>query len=437
MSSLYFVPGVSTSQPNPAQLDFMRRIRKNRRCFFRAGWGTGKTTLGAFLAQRYAHLNPGVKGLIASQNHNHVVINLIPRIIEHLKAAGTFLGHHQNKRLIYLTNDAIIQYGSANRPASLDGNDVGWYIFDEIRHWPKESYDVGDSRMRDKRAAYPVAIMLSTPDMNWVYDEFAEDISLIETVSSTHANSANLRPNYVEDQLRRLSSPLANLFIYAQWGSMEDAAFPEFDAKRHVQKGLAFGVRAVHPCIDFGKNRPAVTYLTKHDFCKRHGTRDCIHAVGELVVDNVPTYKLVHRLKEDLDKRGWRALTCYVDPAGSNENEQTGRRDIELFEEEGFEVEYSYDKAITSRVNSTEHLRGFLDPVIGEPRLYLDDSLATGSQLEGYRGIRDGLARAKSDPKKPGAYLKDQHYEDALDSLRYGVCNLIQPVSQQDTVQGW
>jgi len=417
MPSLHF-------SPNPAQEQFLRAMRPNQRHFFRAGWGTGKTTLGAFIGQRLAHLNPGVNGLVASHNYNHVSVNLIPKIIAHLKEAGTFARVNKNERVIYLTTDAKIQWGSADRPPSMDGNDVGWVIGDEVRHWPPESYIIFQSRMRDQRARYPAEVLLTTPDMGWIYDEFRDNPDLIEVVSSTQANVANLRPGYIDDQRRRLSVAQAKQFIDAEWGAMSDAAFPEFEEETHVQEGLTRGVQKVHVFMDFGYNHPAVIYATYHDICPRHATRECIHVVGEMMPNQCPTHRLVIEVKHDLRRRGWVADTVFIDPAGAGTDIQTGRRDLDLLEDVGFEVEYTTDPANRSVIASSSHVQAMLEPAQGPPRLYLDASLETGGKSDGYRGLRDALARIKSDPRRR-AFKKDGWYDHAIDALRYGTVNLV------------
>ena len=411
--------------PNSAQEQMLRAMRKGRRHFFRTGWGTGKTTLGAFFAQRLAHMNPGVNGLVASHNYNHVSVNLVPKIIEHLKDAGTYRGKHEVKRLIYLTTGAVIQWGSADKAKSLDGNDVGWAIGDEIRHWPRESYETFQSRIRDAKAAYPAEILLSTPDMNWIFHELAEDLDLIEVVASTYANERNLRPGYIEDQLKRLSPALAKQFIYAEWIGAEGNAFPEFDRSVHVQDNLAEAGRdgwiQVHPNVDFG-GKHAATYMQCLDSCARHNTQGCLHIVSEWMPDNLPTYMFAQQLQEDLRTRSMKPLTVFPDKAGYGVNYQTGVRDIELLEHAGFECRFITDPASVSVVNGVDLMRSLLKPVHGPPRLYFDSSL-----LNSERGIVTALESAKTQDGTR-KYRKDGLFEHALDCTRYGICNIEPPL---------
>ena len=412
-------------EPNPAQEQLLRAMRRGKRHLLRAGWGTGKTTLGAFCAQRLAHMNPGVNGLVASHNYNHVSVNLVPQIIEHLKDAGTYVGKHENKRLIYLTTGAVIQWGSADKAKSLDGNDVGWGIGDEIRHWPKDSYETFQSRIRDARATYPAEILLTTPDMNWIFHEFAEDPELIEVVAPTHANKQNLRLGYIEDQLKRLSVALAKQFIYAEWIGAEGNAFPEFDRSIHVQDNLAEadsdGWVHVHPNLDFG-GKHAATYMQTFDFCSRHGTQNCFHIVGEWMPDSIPTFQFAAQLQDDIRQRGMKPKVCFPDKAGYGINYQTGVRDIELLENAGFKCQWVTDPASVSIVNGVDLIRSMLAPVRGKPRLYFDSSL-----LNSERGIVTALESAKTDGKDR-RYKKDGVFEHALDATRYGIVNIEPPV---------
>jgi len=412
--------------PNPAQERFLRAMRPNRRHLLRAGWGTGKTTLGGFVGQRLAHLNPGIPGLVASHNHNHVSVNLVPKLIEHFKAAGTFAGKNENKRVIYLTTGATVQWGSADTPKSLDGNDVGWAIGDEIRHWPQESYTIFQSRIRRVDAAFPAEVLLTTPDMNWIYHEFAEAEDLIQVVASTYENEVNLRPGYIEDQLRRLSPGLAKQFIHAEWYGAEGNAFPEFDRAIHCQDDLCArsrdGLARCHVAVDFGGKHAAI-YFQHFDWCERHGTQGCFHVVGEWMPDDLPTYLFTHQLRDNMRARRFEPLKCFPDKAGHATNAQTGVRDIELLQRYGFDCHWSTEPEIISVVGGTDKLRSLLQPAVGKPRLYIDSSLL-GSE----RGICTALESIKTDRNQPRRYQKDKQYEHAVDTLRYGVVNIEPPV---------
>lgn len=414
-----------TFDPNSPQEQFLRGMRPGGEGLFCAGVGIGKTELLAFCAQRLAHLNPGIPGLVVSHVLNHVIVETVPRIIGYLKRFGTYMGMNKQRREIYVSNGAVIQYGGANRPDTMDGKDVGWGLADEDRHWPYESYQVFTARIR-QACPFPYEGHFTTPEMNWVYDSFAHRDDILLVRGSTYDNAHNLQPGYIDKLERNLHPKMLEQYMLGKWVVMGGAAFPEFDREIHVVEGLADGVREVQPLVDFG-GKHAVVYLDHLDWCEQHGTTSCFHIVGEWMPDGLATYQLPTELRGNLRSHRWRPGTCIVDKAGNNNNPQTNRRDIELMEQGGFECQWTTEPENVSIRNGIDKIRALLKPVKGPPRLYFDASL-----VGGYRGVIEGLERAELD-KSNTKYLKDGVLEHALDALRYGIIAIEPPV---DTFAG-
>jgi len=415
-------------QPNPAQEEFLRAMTPGARHFFRAGWGTGKTECGAFCAFRLVMSNPGVRGLVVSHTYNHCKNNLVPRIIQFLKMADVFVGHHNTNRIITALVEGIpteIQWGSADKPKSMDGNDVGWLVGDELRHWPEESYPIFSSRMRDKSARMPAEINLSTPDSNWIRKEFENNPDVIEVVASSYANQANLQPNYIPNLESRLSPGLVRQFVYADWIGAEGAAFPEFDREVHVQNNLieysADGYAYVSPCLDFG-GKYACVFMQYFDWCPRHQVNGCFHAVDEWMPESMTTEEFATGLWRELAQRQMKPLTCFPDKAGDAVNYQSGRRDIEILQTAGFKCKWTSDPTVISIVNGVDLMRSMLKPAKGRPRMFFDENM-----LHSQRGIVTAIESAKV-IEGTRKYQKDKLYDHALDAWRYGVVNTEAPV---------
>lgn len=425
MPEIYFYP-------NPAQEKFLQAMRPRRLHLFRAGWGTGKTTCGAFVAFRLLMLNPGIRGLVVSHKNKHCKLVLIPKIIEFLEQAGVFLHHHKTDRVITCIVEGMqtqIVYGSADLPDSLDGLDVGWAVGDELRHWPEESFSIFTSRVRDKKARWPATVCLSTPDSNWFRLKFENNPQVIETVASTYANADNIQPNYISDIKASYTDALVKQFIYAEWGGGEGVAFPEFDRTIHVQPDLlerdSRGAALVDVCMDFGGKHAAV-FMQHFDWCPRHETVNCFHAVHELMPHDITVEEFGFSVLRELTKHNMKMRYCYPDKAGSYKNYQSGQKDIDILKAVGFpsdRIRYTSDPTVIDIENGVEHMRGMLKPAKGKPRMFFDESLV-GSE----RGIVtaiEGIRKQEGTRK----YEKDKNFEHALDCWRYGVCNTENPVN--------
>ena len=419
---------------NPAQYRFLQAMKPNSIILFLGGWGIGKSTLFREVACMLAYYNPNVGGLVASHILQHARTTHIPAIISRLKELNLFHSYSKGDRTIYCTNGASIMYGSADRPDTLEGWDVGWGLGDELRFWTPQAHDAFISRVRDKNAAYPFKGFFTTPSMNWMYDTYAhledsDDPHEAIIRGSTLENAHNLLDGYVDKLKARMSKAAYDVNVLGLWGIQEGSVFKEFDIETHVIAMEYDGSAPLYAGVDFGVHMPACVFFQHFRYCPTHEVTDCIHVMDELHPDNCPTNVLAVKIKQWERRNSKQIDTLYVDPAGNNRSQETGKPSIRYLEEMGYDVQYTYDKASRNPMLGMEMIRSKLLSAHNVVSLYIHERCKKQE-----RGIVKSLTRTKFRPKAStlsgGDPTKKDEYRHALDAFRYGIINLF-PVNPQ------
>ena len=414
--------------PNPAQKRFLRAFRKNRTLLLCSGVGVGKTHVLCFAAFRLAWLNPGVSGLVVSHILSHVRTEIVPRIISLLKESGLYAGETRMDRVIHLSHGGSISYGSADRPDSLDGKNCAWLVGDEIRYWNRAAYDKATARVRERGANYPMQVFCSTPEMNWMYDEFADRPDRTVIYAKTIENKANLQAGYYERLKSTLSAGTYEQYAEGKWRSSSGSVYgseysEEFtvDDLRHVKgEEVVLG-------MDPGVQAPAVLFCQRLHYCHQHNQRDCLHILDELVPDDTPLSRMLPLVVDKAERRGFDVNTIYLDPFGGNSRDQVyGLRVSDVLEQAGFKVEFSYDPNDTSILNGIEVVRSRLLSADGQRRLYIDRSLMKSAKSS--RNVARAIASYRWPERKPGKSTNSNPIHDetshVMDALRYVCVNL-------------
>lgn len=425
---------------NPAQYRFLYGMvnpingerERRKEALFCAGVGIGKTTLLVECAVVLAMLNPGVRGLIASHVLNHVRTEIVPRIIRKLKEIGVFKEHNKTDRIIALKTGAEIQYGSADRPDTLDGKDVGWCLSDETRYWPEESYTIFSARRRNLQAAHPFEGYLTTPEMNWLYDVFGEADDILLVRGSTWENRHNLQSDFFPKLRRRFSGERFDQYVRGQWLMMSGATFPSFRTSgpgAHIDDLHYLSHLPMHMGYDPGYNRPNLIFFQHLEYCPQHAMGDCIHIFDEISEDHIPTIKLAPKTANYIADKGWRRGIVYCDPAANSSNVTVGYSDVDVWSVHNFHLQWTTDPASRHIPNGIDAIRAKLKDANGDTSLYIDRQLYDKKHE---RGIVKALQRTKYPEFKEGRTNKDVPIEDrnkdALDSLRYLIVNLFPPL---------
>ncbi len=201
------------------------------------GFGSGKTTALMAKLMLLKARNKDTPGLLVSQSYR-ALWSITHRALRQMlmatfgARAGSRLATPVDKQgACYLDfgDDCPIYLRSATHPGSIDGLDVGWGVGDELRYWPRETYETFLGRVRVP-CDLPQSAFSSTPAMGFMADEFnsgKQDRELI--IAPTIENAHNLAPGYI-DNLRLSYSPrLQKAVIDGYFTVLEGAVYDQLD----------------------------------------------------------------------------------------------------------------------------------------------------------------------------------------------------------------
>ena len=135
------------------------------------GVGAGKTAAGAYEAVKHALGQPGSNGMIVAPTYNMLRRVTLTAFLDALPP-GCIREHRMVQRCIILHNGSRIWYASADNPGTLDGTNLTWWWFDEARYGRPEAYYKLVARLREPGAILHQGFITTTPEMNWLYEEF-------------------------------------------------------------------------------------------------------------------------------------------------------------------------------------------------------------------------------------------------------------------------
>ena len=416
-----------------------------------AGNGAGKTTLLVLKALQLFSLNPGVPGLVTMQVESQfkaVFIYTLKRILRRagadrrtIKRYTTLRGNRGEWYLDWGDPDAPIHMRTSKSYQNWDGLEVGWAVGDEIRYWPWDAYRVHIARCRVK---CPVRqrFYASTPDMNWMADEFDEGKPERRVIfASTLENERNLQPDYVASLRGSYSPEMQEAMIEGQFVLLSGSVFKRFN-RRHDhwfvdyehQHATAQG-KETFLAIDPGYRRSSVLWV--RELNPEAPSWVVFH---QMQLDNTSMREVVDQII------AWNAATntqidrIWVDPAAETREITTGTsvmKELRRIPQRGRKR-----SIFTLAGRAREVLWGIekVRSMIGDPRndiqprIFFSEHLRNGEKSVGMpgapaRGIIRSLAGLKYPEHKPDRPiddnpLKEGVFEHAVDALRYLVVGL-------------
>lgn len=211
---------------------------------FAGGYGSGKSTALAIKLLVLVVMNPGFPGLLIGQTLGSLHTNVLAemwRIIKQTLPASmwpVYRGGSTNRHLLF-PNDSMVYLRSAENPAGYEGQSVAWVLGDEIRYWSRRAYEVAIARARMRRAPLVQRAFASTPEMNWMFDEFGMRKPMHRTITAgTRENAHNLEPNYIEGLRASYSTRLQKAILDGLFTILEGAVYenvdPDFWSSKHA-----------------------------------------------------------------------------------------------------------------------------------------------------------------------------------------------------------
>ena len=422
--------------PNHQQAPFFRS--RARAVMLSGGYGGGKTRCGAEAVLDLIVANPGVAGLVVSPTYRMLtrttrvaLETVLPRQIYKAREADA------EWRVV---NKARIYFGSADKPGSLEGTNVGWAWVDEARLIKAESWRTIVGRVRDPSAKRSQIIVTSTPAMGWLHDEFGEHRPGLRErfVATTRANASKLAPGFVEELERTFTKRQARALIDGEFTLASGAVFEEWSPTRNLVPWEIQPNLPTYLMIDFGVRKPAVLLAQVPSFDIFVGgqtiQRGTIVIADELHPDETPTVRLVERIR---DRWPWLSPTAiYCDPAGNARDQNSGMPSVHTLETAFGSVDgagrrrvrFSTDPEERWIPNGVALMQGAVSPSSGPPRLVVARQLAD-PKSRSKRGIVAVMEGARYPEKATGSSpdhpVKDGELEHCFDAARYGVQGIL------------
>lgn len=413
----------------PAQWKFFHT--KSRSVLLSGGFGSGKTTALMLKLYQLKCLNPRVPGLVVAQSWR-AMWSIVMRTFE--KVSRRALPWSHIPKIKDKNGECFLDFGdgvpvflrSAKNPDTMDGLNVGWALGDELRHWPKQSFDVFMGRVRVD-CPFPQVAFSSTPAMNFMADEFntqKKDRELI--IAPTGENSKNLAPGFIDNLRLSYSRRLQRAVIEGEFTVLEGSVFESFDSNYELKENpwfidydaKKFPERKTYMAVDPGYRKSSWLLI--------HEAAPCDWIVyDQFQFDNTSTSQCV----EIINSRGIVVDELWCDPAADNTQGALALDDIKIFRMLKFRRGTSAIRYISDPYRSiefgVEKLRVMLgDPDNGIPiRLRFARTLAERERKQ-QRGIVKDLAALRYPEVKDGRPItnvpvKDGVHDHAVDSLRY------------------
>lgn len=398
---------------------------------FSGGYGGGKTRTGAEKVLELTGANPGVAGLVVSPTYQ-MGRRTVREALRKVFPAQVYRERAADKEW-EIVNGARIYFGSADKPGSLEGTNVGWAWIDEARLVNAEAWRTIVGRVRDQRAKLSQVIVTTTPAMGWLHDEFAHHVPGVREriVASTRENAHNLAPGFVEELERTFSRRQARALIDGEFTLASGAVFEEWSPDRSlIDWTIQPRVRTVLG-IDFGVRSPSVILAQILAFDWATPTEvipaGTVIIADELHPDETPTVHLVGKIRDRWP--GVAVDAIYCDPAGNARDQNSGMPSVWTLESAfGKCVRWSTEPDERWIPNGIALLQGALSPSSGSPRVRIARPLAD-PRSRSKRGIVSTLEGTRYPERQTGSSpdhpVKDGVLDHCLDATRYLVQGII------------
>lgn len=399
-----------------------------------AGYGAGKTFIGAKRDIAQCLLNAPAPQLVVSPSYKIAKRTIIPTIRALCDGKKTIdpefdYTYHKTEHEFTIKHhgrEGTIWVASGDDANSLKGPTVGSAHIDEPFVQDREVLDQCIARVRDPRAKRQEIILTGTPEqLNWGYDICAgdekEDYDVQVVHASTYTNLV-IGEMYGKRMERAYDEKAAAAFVGGQFINLSKGTVYYGFGDKNVQVIPDPG-HELEVGMDFNVNPMACIVFW------RSGNR--VHVIKEYEEPNADTEYLCTKLREDFvytagaNRGKCRIVRVYPDASGKARatNAPGGKSDFNYIQESGFEVcVNSSNPGIRDRENA---VNGKLRPKYGEPTLTVDPSC---------KRLRKYMLTYTHEQKN-----KQKNMSHLLDATGYPIAYLfplIKPIIQTFRIQG-
>lgn len=415
-------------EPLPKQEIFSYLVLEDQICKFAwycGGFGSGKTFIGAQIANRLAAMAPQGRGLIARQTSVDLKATTMKTFWE-VTDPRAIAFHNKSEQLITYKNGHEIYYWGLDDIEKLKSLEIGWFWVDEVNETQLDTMRVLQGRLRHKAQPKRVGYITSNSEgKDWTYKLFVkgvglrrpEDLNKYFVVKAPSNENIYLPDDYL-DVLNSYTGDMYKRYVEASFEVFEGQIYPDLKHAIHVIKPFAIPsewrrIRA----IDHGERNPTACL-----WCAISPSGDLYFYREHREADKFVDY---HAAKIAEMSIGESIETTLIDPSVKSVRGKSGRKvDVEYKEEmrtheQHFKLTFANNdvKAGIARVHRYMRIDpSRIHPVtkqLGSPRMFIFSDLeGTLEEMESYKWKKTS-ATSENDPDE-APRKRDDHLVDCL-----------------------
>lgn len=186
-----------------------------------AGFGAGKSKVGAASVIQYSIINTGCASLVVSPSFPIAKKAIIPAVIEILDTSDIEYSYNIADHKIYIHElGSTIYFGSAEIPSSLKGSNCAALLFDEMAVISEDAYLQSIARIRDPKAKKLVVMGVTTPEGmgGWFYDTIVrQENEDRDIIYGTTYDNKSLPQSYIKSLESRYSEELRQQYLMGKF----------------------------------------------------------------------------------------------------------------------------------------------------------------------------------------------------------------------------
>lgn len=309
------------------------------------GFGSGKTMGGCFKALQLASENMGCDGALVSPSMPFAKKTIVPTMKSILNGLD-FKYTHRKSSPCYIEIpffNCRIHILSGDRPDSLRGVNLAWFVLDEPFIQDKEVFDRMLERVRDPNATRLQVVLMGTPEQyNWGFDLLEDCPSDGTAIPFTETNKKRkiqvssrenyyLTPEYVANLEAQYDKRMVQAYIDGDFVPLtKGPVYYNFDRNVHVKKLEYDPYLPVFMAWDFNVDPMSVL------IGQRVSTKE-IRFLREVSIPGSNTIEAceeVKRVMVEIEVKG--GITVFGDASGHSRNTksaQTNQTDYDLISE--------------------------------------------------------------------------------------------------------
>ena len=318
----------------------------NRYRLMVAGYGSGKTYIGALRSIYLSYINSPLPGMYVSPTHGLAEKTIVLTLKEIFQRSDIDYVFNQNKGEFRIYNwDGVIWIGSGDKPNSLRGPNLSWAGIDEPFIQKREVFEQMTARVRHPDAVRSEIFLTGTPEeLNWGYQLVNDSKIDVGTVNASTLDNPHLPKEYKDSLLAAYSKEQVDAYVHGKFVNLtQGRVYKDFDREKHCLNRETEGWE-IGAGMDFNVDAMSCEIFA---FTKKE-----IHVFDEIRLKNSGTYDMAEKLQEK-----YPGIKIFPDSSGSARKTSASKSDHDILRQAGFQIlSPRKNPPIRDRVNSVNRL---------------------------------------------------------------------------------